>query len=516
MYCLCGPTKLMADEGPSREQRRHLAAVRAMQSRKSREAEIAKAQMTHALHGHKNLHTNAHDDYDDGMDNYAGDEVNDWRVYASTHELTEKQQKFVDKIRKKERRIAFLQQESEKIANKQRAMEETTVGQATTLARNEHEIDRAMVEMEEIEDLLLESIRDALSGKKKEIAGRLAKKRKNRGSDDEEAKESEDDDDDFYDRTAVLHKGGPGAGGNRRHKGSKRKDEQVEDAASLYGKLQLLREERAAVEGKILLEQGIKSSSPSLAPPSRSSLVGTLDAAPDDELDAFMSSVTVSLQSQRCTDIAKRLQELQREIEAKERLLRIADPDGYYVPGSHVAQSAVDRAKQTQCSAVVPVNEREKNAALSMENKQPKNGDDKDGDKDVIGDASMVLLQQEYGVGKEEKKEDHEHHRNSCLNQDAVVSNNNKKDSGGKTIDWDQVTHSQQCHREIEAALAATQSNPQRAQGARGGADGKCSGADNGDEHHQDDQYDEAAVAWQPPQGQSGDGRTSLNDALGY
>ena len=50
-------------------------------------------------------------------------EVVDWRAYAATRGLTDKQSKLAEKIRKRELRVQNLQRESEKIRSKQQAME---------------------------------------------------------------------------------------------------------------------------------------------------------------------------------------------------------------------------------------------------------------------------------------------------------------------------------------------------------------------------------------------------------
>ena len=49
---------------------------------------------------------------------------------------------------------------------KQKAMEELTAGQAAVLARNEQQIEKVSEEMEDLEEMLTESIADSIRGKR--------------------------------------------------------------------------------------------------------------------------------------------------------------------------------------------------------------------------------------------------------------------------------------------------------------------------------------------------------------
>lgn len=53
---------------------------------------------------------------------------------------------------------------------KQKAMEDLTPGQAAVLARNEQEIEKAMEELEDFEEMLNESIADSIRGKRQKTA----------------------------------------------------------------------------------------------------------------------------------------------------------------------------------------------------------------------------------------------------------------------------------------------------------------------------------------------------------
>lgn len=263
VHILGGPADLMPEEGPSREQRRQAAAMELYRRRKEREAEVAKSQMAAAIAkgaaGAAGVTWGMREDAEEEIDE-AGDVIIDWRAHAATKGLTEKQQKIADKIRKRELRIQNLQKECDRIRTKERAMEELSAGQASTLVRNEQEMDKAVAEMEELEETLVESIRDSIQGKRKAAGDhdKTARKRRRAGSDDDDASGGSEDDM-FFDKTAGKEGGkrkrrvGAGDGG----KGGK--GVAVEDAASLFGKLEALKEEKGRLVAALAAEEAAEA-----------------------------------------------------------------------------------------------------------------------------------------------------------------------------------------------------------------------------------------------------------------
>lgn len=338
LHVLEGPEGLLPEEGPNREQRRQMRALQAIQARREREAAVAAAQMGAALGGGASW--GMHDDDDDGEAGEAADDEAaaslDWRSYAATRGLSDKQQKLADRVRKREAKVQSLQREVDKIKAKQGAMEELTPGQAEVLLRNERGIDAAMAELEDLEDELAESIRETVKARAGAAGPAAAKKKRRRGSDDEYAGSS--DDDTFYDRTAA---GRPKRGGARRPRpGAPQAEQEVADAASLCAKRQALQEERAAVEAQLQQEERAQRAK---QPPA---CAGDREGQ-EDPLDAFMAGVVeVALESEGAAALRRRLSELDAGLERTERLLRIADPDGYFKTGSRAATAAVDKARR--------------------------------------------------------------------------------------------------------------------------------------------------------------------------
>jgi hypothetical protein len=112
LYVLQGPAELMPEEGPSAGERREMAALAVAAERQEREAQVAKAQMAAALAA-RGVGSHAGggaswgllgedaEEEEDGMG--VGDpdaDTLDWRIYAETKGLTDKQQKLADRIRR--------------------------------------------------------------------------------------------------------------------------------------------------------------------------------------------------------------------------------------------------------------------------------------------------------------------------------------------------------------------------------------------------------------------------------
>ncbi|KAK9810824.1 hypothetical protein WJX73_010298 [Symbiochloris irregularis] len=351
---LQGPADLMPEEGLSRMQRHTLAALEAKEARKDRERALAQVEMSKALSNGISwgLSEEATQDSDSAIG--AGG-VLDWRTYASSHGLTDKQQKLADKVRRCENRLANLQKEYDAIHNKQKAMEELTPGQAAVLARNEQQIDKVTEEMEDLEEVLTDSIGDSIRGKREAAeagagtANAQAKpsRRRDREEDDDSADSSGDE---FYDRTA-----GPAAaaaGGTAPAKRQKRDDAaavEADDPASLFGKKEALKEERVKLAAALAAERlRVAPRDSSGAPPRQDgdssaqqddSPQGEASAAADP-LDAFMTGLATSLEHDKVQRLEKESANIEAEMARCEHLLKLADPEGYFKEGTRAAADA--------------------------------------------------------------------------------------------------------------------------------------------------------------------------------
>uniref|UniRef100_A0A1D2AAS5 FHA domain-containing protein n=1 Tax=Auxenochlorella protothecoides TaxID=3075 RepID=A0A1D2AAS5_AUXPR len=368
LYLFTGPAELLPEEGPSRDQRMQLKALEAMAARKEREAAIAKAQMESAIGGGASWGFS-----EDAVEDTENLEALDWRAHAANRGLSDKQQKLATKIRKLELRCATLQTESERIKAKQGSMEELSAGQATTLLRNEQEVDRATAEMEEMEETLLESLRDSIRSKAAAAAGggeAAQKKRRRRDPDDDDDDQewSGKEDGFMYDRTQGTRKSRAKAARGARS-GPQAADAAL-DAASLLARKALLEQERTALQERLDLARRDEASRAA----GGAGVVATIEALPEsaeaapasgsseavvDSLDAFMTEVGSRLESEKVEVLMRQLAEVEEQLDQTQKLIHIADPEGYFASGSVAAQSAIAKATQRLLDEEAQQKERE-------------------------------------------------------------------------------------------------------------------------------------------------------------
>ncbi|KAK7394345.1 hypothetical protein VNO78_14868 [Psophocarpus tetragonolobus] len=117
-----------------------------------------------------------------------------WQSYKG--QLTEKQEKTREKIIKRMEKIANMKKEINSIRVKDISQGGLTQGQQTQIARNEQRIAQILEELENLEETLNDSIRESIGAR----TGKLSLGKKKGAVEDEEEFLS-DDDDEFYDRT---------------------------------------------------------------------------------------------------------------------------------------------------------------------------------------------------------------------------------------------------------------------------------------------------------------------------
>ncbi|KFM25037.1 Kanadaptin [Auxenochlorella protothecoides] len=349
----------------------------AMAARKEREAAIAKAQMESAIGGGASWGFS-----EDAVEDTENLEALDWRAHAANRGLSDKQQKLATKIRKLELRCATLQTESERIKAKQGSMEELSAGQATTLLRNEQEVDRATAEMEEMEETLLESLRDSIRSKAAAAAGggeAAQKKRRRRDPDDDDDDQewSGKEDGFMYDRTQGTRKSRAKAARGARS-GPQAADAAL-DAASLLARKALLEQERTALQERLDLARrdeasraaggaGVVATSEALPESAEAAPASGSSEAVVDSLDAFMTEVGSRLESEKVEVLTRQLAEVEEQLDQTQKLIHIADPEGYFASGSVAAQSAIAKATQRLLDEEAQQKEREQSKVVDPQN----------------------------------------------------------------------------------------------------------------------------------------------------
>ncbi|CAA0828321.1 SMAD/FHA domain-containing protein [Striga hermonthica] len=226
LYIFQGPHDLM----PPETDLKSLRTAKNRQERQDMEASLLRAK----------VEASRADGISWGMQEDAVEENEDdveeitWQTYKG--QLTEKQEKTREKVIKRLEKIAHMKKEIDAIRAKDIAQGGLTQGQQTQIARNEQRMSQIMEELENLEETLNESIRESLGAR-----GKLSRGKKGAVDDDEEDYLS--DDDEFYDRTKKSSKHKPG------------ENQSVETADSLLDKKDALTKQIQDKE-KLLLEDG--------------------------------------------------------------------------------------------------------------------------------------------------------------------------------------------------------------------------------------------------------------------
>ena len=344
-YILHGPTDLLPEEGMNREAKRQFKALEMFKKRKEAEEQAALEQMRIAVSSNQGSHIKIPENLE--IDFYTGEF--DWRSYESEKGLTEKQQKTADKIRKKERKIEHLKRENQKILAKRKEKEShfeenLSAGQISTLARNEKEIDSLGEEIEDLEENLIDSIKDSLG------IGHNGMKQKRAHDPEDDYQGSSSDDDIMYDRTATKR-----SRKNRKDRRKGQKDASI-DANGICKRIVDLEREKDRIEELIRVEKLKKISNDSevnIVEPNDGKRICNVILINDalsfsctvfileyskvfasfcfpDTLESFMNHLGSDTQSLTIESLEKSSKEISKSIEDARSLLLVADPDGLF------------------------------------------------------------------------------------------------------------------------------------------------------------------------------------------
>ncbi|GJN29019.1 hypothetical protein PR202_gb17204 [Eleusine coracana subsp. coracana] len=234
---------------------------------------------------------------EDAIEDATEDEADEvtWQTYKG--QLTERQEKTRGKILKRMEKIGNMKKEIDAIRVKDISQGGLTQGQQTQIARNEQRISQIMEELDNLEETLNDSIRESLgarSGKAKRSSHKTIL---------EEEEDVLSDDDEFYDRT-------------KKKSSSQKSGEQksVETADSLLEKKDSITND-IENKKKFLEEEKHK-------------LAQSDTADHGDDLDAYMSGLSSQLVHDKIAKVQKELSDLQAELDRVVYLLKIADPMG--------------------------------------------------------------------------------------------------------------------------------------------------------------------------------------------
>ncbi|KAF7100700.1 hypothetical protein CFC21_102182 [Triticum aestivum] len=288
LYIFQGPSELM----PPEKDMQKLRDAKIRQNMLDREASLLRAKTQAVLADGISWGMSEDAPEEDGEDE--ADEIT-WQTYKG--QLTDRQEKTRSKLIKRMEKVANMKKEIDAIRVKDISQGGLTQGQQTQIARNEQRISQIMEELENLEETLNDSIQESL--------GARAGKPK-RGSHKASLEEEDDvisDDDEFFDRTKKKSSNPQSSG-----------QQSVETADSLLDKKDFINND---IEGKkkLLEEEKIK-------------LAQRDNADLGDDLDAYMSGLSSQLVHDNIAKIQKELSDLQAELDKVVYLLKVADPMG--------------------------------------------------------------------------------------------------------------------------------------------------------------------------------------------
>lgn len=537
LYVLQGPTELMPKEGPTKAQRQLLRQSQTGSDLTDQEASILRArreamQMGGATWGMME---------DAVEDETQEEEEITWQTFKG--QLSEKQQKTLEKIHKRNEKISSLKREIDAIQVKEIPQGGLTQGQQTQVARNQQRIEQLMEELENLEETLNQSIQESMGARARKGSFREGM---------EDGVEDLSDDDDFYDRTChgkgkTTVKGGEPA-------------QVVETAESLLEK-----------RGKIIKD--IERLTEEVDSEKKNHAEICQDQEPQDTLDAFMTDVSSKLESDRASGLRKEIEKQQIELDKVIFLLKIADPSGealkkwhneprstspWHVADAHLKQ-AIEKTSKKDPSSKIEKETSSKTTVIDEElrlvspqvDEQDKRETESSKGRLWLGHARKNVVEKtttdnlaETSTGKEflEYKERHkatmkmhEHDSSQDILEDAhgLILRKPTKDVAKEDTHTEDREDEKSMWEGAALTAADTVALLLRHQKGLGAAveelEEERAGSRNeeisnttkkrrlGPEKPVFLNKEEAKFqAWVPPAGQTGDGRTALNDKYGY
>ncbi|WOL12324.1 kanadaptin [Canna indica] len=537
LYIFQGPTELMPPEGDLEK----LRNARIREEMNDREASLSRAKVDASLVN--GISWGMQEDAIEEDTENGADEIT-WQTYKG--QFTERQEKTRSKIIKRMEKVANMKKEIDAIRAKDISQGGLTQGQQTQIARNEQRISQIMEELDSLEETLNESIQESVGARTGKVA--CAKKKENTEDEDEMLS----DDDDFYDRTKKR----PSS-----RKSSEQQSVETVTADSLLDKKEAIINQ---IEDKktLLLKEKEKVTTNSKN-----------DSEDGDDLDVYMSGLSSQLVHDRIQKIQNELSDLQSELDKTMYLLKIADPMGE-TARKRDAKAKTPKSKSTPDIPKPPKSEEKQVAAPSSainskteDSSSPKQAEecaegreiteDQNANKPVYTVAKPQWLGATREMVSEENRVQETHYDENEL--DNFVDYKDRKKAltsvdDGTNIDQAAPGLIIRKRKPAHEAGAAADKIPKV--GVSSSSEAEASAADAvalllkhkrgyaalDEEEHENktskskgkgkDNSQKKRVlgpsrpafldsnpdyeSWVPPEGQTGDGRTSLNERLGY
>ncbi|XP_038988095.1 kanadaptin [Phoenix dactylifera] len=533
LYIFQGPSELMPAEGDLDK----IRSAKIQEEMLDREASLLRARVEASLADGISWGM-AEDAIEEAAEN-GSDEVT-WQTYKG--QLTERQEKTRGKIIKRLEKVTNMRKEIDAIRAKDIAQGGLTQGQQTQIARNEQRISQIMEELESLEETLNESIQESIGAR----AGKIVRDRKKGNVEDEDDKLS--DDDEFYDRT--------------KKKPSARKsgeEKSVETADTLLDKKEAIINEMEKMK-ELLAKEREK-----LEPNNENNT----EAA--DDLDTYMSGLSSQLVRDKVIQMQKELSDLQTELDKIMYLLRIADPMGEaarkrdvkaQVPESKPSTNILKQPSSAQKQVIVPKkpstgSQPEETSHSTQAVQHAEEGKDACKEESNGAPAFASMKPQWLGAKRDMEPEENKIVEAPLDESDNFIDYKDRKKALASVDDGQEIERAApgliiRKRKPIDEPGVTVDKAPK----VDGLPSSDTSAADavalllkhkrgyfaidDGHQNHQSESEGQAGKevsqpkrvlgpsrptfldsspdyeSWMPPEGQTGDGRTSLNDRLGY
>eukprot|EP00743_Colponemidia_sp_Colp-15_P007027 GILK01007583.1.p1 GENE.GILK01007583.1~~GILK01007583.1.p1 ORF type:complete len:637 (+),score=166.16 GILK01007583.1:54-1913(+) len=313
LYVVCGPESLMPEEvdmeALKRQKKERQAQMlqmklRAQLGQKEDDRGSRAAQPDVEANGISwGFGEDAEGDEDEEAD--VEDQFLDLDEIRRKKDLTARQTQLLDKLDTKRTKLNNLVREIDRIEAKEAGQGGLTAGQTKQVQLNQKQRTDLMEEIDELEENLRASLKQQKEGKDGDVpdSTQTNKNKKKKGFMDDEEDDASSDEDDFYDRSSKRKSKHKGAG-------AAKENVKVETYDSLLQQVTAIEAQQKDIADQLRLLDN-----------------PTLDADQAlDPLDAFMSSNQAQIQRDKRRHLEQRSKQLSQELVQVQALLKIAAP----------------------------------------------------------------------------------------------------------------------------------------------------------------------------------------------